>query len=329
MGQLPSSNHPVSATAAAAPATFSSALARWGGATIFPTTRANSLLDVLHVYHPDLMEAPNSTGYAFDSKRQRDLVWKRRQYYSQWMEDCRIRALIEAADANTPDDLLGGNVFLEMGALDGIRYSNTLALEMVGWRGVLIEANPSNCHQLKDNRRSGRAVNICAGVCAAGGGSLEFELVKSATSRMVSMPLPPDATAAQRAKRIQVPCLPLGQILRDLAVTRLTYFSLDVEGAELSVLRTLDWASVRIDVLQWECNHKSECASVKSLLVSQGMRPIGRNAHDHVWISGEFARRLGNTTFEMVADRACPVFNGQQPGRTKQILSRGFAWKSG
>ena len=231
------------------------------------------------------------------------------------MQDCRVRALIEAADANAPDDVLGGNVFLEMGALDGIRYSNTLALEMAGWRGVMIEANPQNCGLLKDNRRSGRAVNICAGVCAAGGGPLEFELVMSATSRMVSTPLPPNATAAQRAKRIQVPCMPLGQILRDLAVTRLTYLSLDVEGAELFVLRTIDWSAVRIDVLQWECSYKNTCAEIRSLLVSRGkMRPIGMNAHDNMWVSDAFARRLGSAfSFKQVAKRACPAAPPREP----------------
>ena len=127
---------------------------------------------------------------------------------------------------------------------------------------------------------------------------------------MVKTPLPPNATAAQREKRIQVPCLPLARILSDLAVTRLSYFSLDVEGAELFVLRTLDWSAVRVDVLEWECSNKQSCAEIRSLLSSRGMRPLGKNAVDHVWVSGDFARRLGTwkgkASFEAAVNSSCP-----------------------
>ena len=313
MGNLWGSPLPPAATPEAAPATFSAALARWGGATIFPKTEAHSLLDVHHVYHPqELVEAPNTSGFQADRKRHQRLNRNGRQYYGQFMEDCFIRALIKAADDNAPDNVLGGNVYLEMGALNGIRYSNTLASEMSGWRGVMIEASPTNCELLKDNRRSGRGVNICAGVCGRGVGPLEFELIGSATSRMVKKPLPPEATAAQRAKRIQVPCLPLGQILRDLAITRITHFSLDVEGAELYVLRTIDWSAVRIDVLRWECSDKSTRPEINSLLASRGMRQLRSDkgpikAHnDHLWISHEFAARLGNTSLHKHLARECP-----------------------
>ena len=34
----------------------------------------------------------------------------------------------------------------------------------------------------------------------------------------------------------EVPCLPLGKLLADLKLTHINFFSLDVEGAELSVL---------------------------------------------------------------------------------------------
>ena len=35
----------------------------------------------------------------------------------------------------------------------------------------------------------------------------------------------------------KVPCMPLGQLLSDLGLEHINFFSLDVEGAELSVLQ--------------------------------------------------------------------------------------------
>ena len=46
-----------------------------------------------------------------------------------------------------------GGSFLEMGALDGLLYSNTYAFDQVlGWKGVLIEASPASFERLQVNR---------------------------------------------------------------------------------------------------------------------------------------------------------------------------------
>ena len=51
-----------------------------------------------------------------------------------------------------------------MGALDGLLYSNTYALEKeANWRGVLIEANPTSFGSLKTNRPDNILVN--AAIC--------------------------------------------------------------------------------------------------------------------------------------------------------------------
>jgi hypothetical protein len=47
----------------------------------------------------------------------------------------------------------GGGSFLEMGALDGVLHSNTVAMEReLGWKGVLIEASPNSYARLVVNR---------------------------------------------------------------------------------------------------------------------------------------------------------------------------------
>ena len=56
-------------------------------------------------------------------------------------------------------------VFVELGAYDGYKYSNTFVLERCfGWRGVLIEANPANFARLqKSPYRS--ATKVHSAVC--------------------------------------------------------------------------------------------------------------------------------------------------------------------
>jgi hypothetical protein len=57
-----------------------------------------------------------------------------------------------------------GGTYLEMGALDGVSFSNTLSFELdLGWRGILIEADPAQFQLLKQNRPANIVIN--AAVC--------------------------------------------------------------------------------------------------------------------------------------------------------------------
>lgn len=46
----------------------------------------------------------------------------------------------------------------------------------------------------------------------------------------------------------EVMCMPLFAVLRALNVTKVDYFSLDVEGNELDILKTIPWDEVEITV---------------------------------------------------------------------------------
>jgi len=46
-----------------------------------------------------------------------------------------------------------------------------------------------------------------------------------------------------------VQCFPLNDILAAIGVNHVDYFSLDVQGAELPILKTIDFKAIRIDVI--------------------------------------------------------------------------------
>jgi hypothetical protein len=47
----------------------------------------------------------------------------------------------------------------------------------------------------------------------------------------------------------EVVCMPMQGILDHLALMHIQFFVLDTEGAELSILKTIDWSRVRFDVM--------------------------------------------------------------------------------
>jgi len=105
--------------------------------------------------------------------------------------------------------------FVEIGANDGKTFSNTLMLENMGWRGLLIEADPSLCKKYK---RAEQTTWYCG--CLSNKDSVMFS--SQGTLGHIS----------ETGKR--VPCKNPSIFTEDI-----DFFSLDVEGAELDILNLM------------------------------------------------------------------------------------------
>lgn len=151
--------------------------------------------------------------------------------------------------------------YVEMGALDGYKLSNTLALATCQkWSGVLIEADPTNFALIASNVEKYNRPNVTSiygAVCTPPKTSVFFlaqerSVGSSAATGGVEDEMLPGFKAhwhpdgAKHGKGVHVPCQPMSQYLD--GVSHVDLFSLDVEGAELVVLETIDFTRVTIDV---------------------------------------------------------------------------------
>lgn len=83
-------------------------------------------------------------------------------YYSQFHEDEVLHRWI----FNNESENQNPGIFVEIGAQDGVSWSNTLFFErMFDWRGVLIEAQPDNAKKLITANRQ-RTVKLPVGICS-------------------------------------------------------------------------------------------------------------------------------------------------------------------
>jgi FkbM family methyltransferase len=187
-----------------------------------------------------------------------------------------------------------GGTFLELGANNGIHATNTRALERcLGWRGVLAEGHPALFAQLRKNRP--HSLSLGMAVCPTHT-TANFTRRASVTSGILSQI---DAHHLRRFRipssgpnaTIPVPCAPLGDWLGLLRVGHVDLFSLDVEGAELLVLETLDWSRFSVGLMIVECAGSGShgCLdrkdrAVTALLAARGLTPLGayRARHD-IW----------------------------------------------
>lgn len=140
--------------------------------------------------------------------------------------------------------------FVELGAWDGIRLSNTYMLERCfNWTGALIEANPSNYAQLVRSER--RAIKINYAICNKDRGFVPITREGMAVAGQVGM-MSESYLATHRIgdninDTVPVPCTRFDRLLTSFNMGHVNYLSLDVEGAEWEVLSTVNPA--RFDVI--------------------------------------------------------------------------------
>lgn len=136
----------------------------------------------------------------------------------------------------------GDGYFVEVGSYNGESYSNTWFLEKtLGWKGTLIEADPSLHAQGEKKRAASKHVN-CAVVAPGSPGTVSFEIVDgcrwvSSLSVRESMLKRIDEIPTQ-VQKVVVVAKTLDQILDEVAApTGFEFLSIDVEGHEWPVLQ--------------------------------------------------------------------------------------------
>lgn len=172
------------------------------------------------------------------------------QFYGQKQED---RVAYRFFQFFPETDLT--KTFLDVGAYDGVHLSNTLVFEQLGWKGICVEADAQAFAQLQRNRRC-----ICLNVaCAEKEGTVDFFTEPNRPMGTT------DAAAAEKLKagwhfqadeRRQVRAMTVDQILDEHGMREVDFASIDVDGAEVQVLRGFDLGRARPRLICIETNMK-------------------------------------------------------------------------
>jgi FkbM family methyltransferase len=139
--------------------------------------------------------------------------------------------------------------YIECGANDGVNQSNTWYFEKVlNWRGILIEPNKTSFKNLKNNRSS---KNIFKNVALV---SEDFKN-KNEEIYLSENNLESKLTNIANPLSQKVATETLNNILKELNVNKINFFSLDVEGYEEEVLKGLNLNIFDIDYILIETNN--------------------------------------------------------------------------
>jgi FkbM family methyltransferase len=126
---------------------------------------------------------------------------------------------------------ISNGFFVELGACDGVEYSNTYFFEKaLGWKGICIEPNPSYHEQLSKNRNCSIS-HYCASDCDDK--EIKFSICGAASGVIVTA-----GPFTQFNEIVKAPTKTLKSILAmNGAPAVIDYLSLDVEGHEYEVMK--------------------------------------------------------------------------------------------
>jgi FkbM family methyltransferase len=198
-------------------------------------------------------------------------------YYSQHGEDILLDHIFQGCTKG---------LFVEVGCIDGVRFSNTLTFEERGWKGLCVEAHVGFVEALRRNR-PGSIVEHCAA-----GDTDEEEVTFYANFRGSLSSL--DRTQEGRFRAFgryfggfteqKVRKRRLDTVLAGHGMERFDLLSLDIEGSEEEAIRGFDLERHRPRVMVIEVDGKRQEAALDRLILRHGY---------HKWI------RLGSNLFYM------------------------------
>lgn len=175
--------------------------------------------------------------------------------------------------------------FVELGACDGIQYSNTLYFEKnLGWRGICIEPNISYLSALRENRNC-----IISDMLVYSEPDIEMNFALCETvSGIVDENIGPFTKTDKVIKKITTT---LGKLLEIAdAPPIIDYLSLDVEGQEYNILSTFPFYKYKFRCLTVEHNAPhvgpTQQQKIRELLEKNGYKYVKGNDDVNNWGHG-------------------------------------------
>lgn len=183
-------------------------------------------------------------------------------------------------------------VFLDIGAHDGVTFSNSFFLEQErGWTGICVEPNPRRFEELQVARSS-----LCLHGCvssSSGVTQLVVDLQADMLSRMVECASLGQACSS--ANVVTVPCFTPAQVIAQLPGGHCDYCSIDTEGHELTILQSFPFEKCRPTCFTIEDNQKA--LRIILFMIRKGYRLVERLGPDLVFVDAQHAQKMSRVGF--------------------------------
>jgi len=209
------------------------------------------------------------------------LLFKNQSKYSQSGQDAFVLYYFKNKRNGT---------FIDIGANDGVSLSNTYYLEKdLGWSGICFEPIPDIFAKLDKNRT---CMKINGGISDKE--SIEkFTFVDGPSHMLSGMSKEYDPRHRQRIEKevsvlggkvveLDIQCYVLNDILEQHGMFDIDYLSIDTEGNEFKILKTIDFDRFNIQVMTIENNYNDVAQT--NYIISKGYKLMGTLEADEIFV---------------------------------------------
>jgi FkbM family methyltransferase len=203
------------------------------------------------------------------------------KYYSQLGQDKFIDEYLNEKQ---------NGFYIEIGAHDGVSCSNTLFFEEFrNWKGICIEPGTEEFEKLSKNRKS---INIKACISDYDGES-EYTYIEGYSMMLSGLSESYNFSHKNRISnevnhhggkinQIKMPVYRLQSILDEHNIIDVDYCSIDTEGSEFNIVKSIDFEKTNIKIFSIENNYGD--TEIKDFLESKGYTLYKKIQWDDIFI---------------------------------------------
>ncbi|TSC88480.1 MAG: FkbM family methyltransferase [Microgenomates group bacterium Gr01-1014_5] len=183
------------------------------------------------------------------------------------------------------DNLLGNKplgFYVDVGAYDPSRMSNTKRFYLRGWTGINIEPDPKNIKKFYKSRP--RDINLNLGIANQNGNLTYFKFVPetlSTFSKKAAESYKKEGLKLVSTYKIKISKL-RGILEKYCKGKHIDFLSIDVEGYGYEVLKSNNWKKFKPTIVCFEAGEKFEMDSEK-LLMRSGYRKVCKNHNNLIF----------------------------------------------
>lgn len=180
-------------------------------------------------------------------------------------------------------------VFVEFGANDGITNSNTYYLEKeLEWNGICIEPIPHSFKNLENNRNCIKLnVGISDKECIE-----NFTVISTYKYQLSGITeeyneirynniINQAKNLNKSIENMKIPCVTLNSILEKHNIFHIDYLSIDTEGNEFKIIKTIDFKRYDIELLSVENLDYNKAQT--DYIISMGYKLWGKLGRDEIF----------------------------------------------
>jgi len=215
-------------------------------------------------------------------------AWKKsKRSYAQCGEDLIVDFVLENRFG------ISRPTYLDIGAHAPVYLSNTYLFYRKGGSGVLVEPDPLLWKQIKKSRARDICLNVGVGISSAT--AADFHIMDCRTLNTFSRQ-DAERYQSQDGHRIEqimsVPLVPVVKIIEENFPATPNFISLDVEGLDLDILKSLDFERFRPEVMCVETlTYTRDFSGVKLCDIVELMEGNGYFVYADTFINSIFVDR--------------------------------------